>query len=269
MQLIDIIGDRRKKADRRGMRHHPLARELAEALELRRVDMLFQPQFCSRTGAMTGAEALVRWAHPQFGEIAGDSLFEIAGMSGLAEKLSAFVFEEALHEAASWPEHLRLSLNVTPADLAGPDFVPRLMQAKADAGVAPSRVTLEITEQSLFDQLDKASVLLEQLVSRGVKVALDDFGAGFCNFRYLKVLPLHYLKLDRIMVDGITRDGRDLEVLRGIIAMAHALDLDVIAEGIETEQQREAVVREGCAGWQGYLGAKPMRASDFAGLLGR
>lgn len=107
---------------------------------------------------------------------------------------------------------------------------------------------------------------MAELSAQGIAIALDDFGAGFCNFRYLKVLPLHYLKLDRSMVDGVTRDKRDLAVLRAIVAMASALDLKVLAEGIETEQQRDCIAEEGCAFYQGFLRAQPMSAVMFAKL---
>lgn len=97
-------------------------------------------------------------------------------------------------------------------------------------------------------------------------MALDDFGAGFCNFRYLKLLPLHYLKLDRSMIEGVAHDSRDLAVLRGIVAMAKALDLEVVIEGVESEDQRRIVSEEGCGYYQGFLRAQPMRASEFTGL---
>jgi EAL domain-containing protein (putative c-di-GMP-specific phosphodiesterase class I) len=162
-----------------------------------------------------------------------------------------------------------LSLNVTAADLAAADFAGTIIGALASTGFAPERLTLEITEQALVAELDRSAERLGELVALGVRVALDDFGAGFCNFRYLKKLPLHYLKLDRSMVQGIAEDRRDLEVLRGIVAMASALDLGVIAEGIETEAQRDAVVREGCQAWQGFLGGKPMTAAELDSLIAK
>jgi EAL domain-containing protein (putative c-di-GMP-specific phosphodiesterase class I) len=125
-------------------------------------------------------------------------------------------------------------------------------------------VTLEITEQALVADLDGSARRLRALTKLGMRVALDDFGAGFCNFKYLKRLPLHYLKLDRSMVEGIDVDARDLAVLRGIISMARALGLEVIAEGIERESQRQAIAREGCVAWQGFLGARPLPAEEFA-----
>ena len=108
--------------------------------------------------------------------------------------------------------------------------------------------------------------MMADLSAQGIRIALDDFGAGFCNFRYLKVLPLHYLKLDRVMVEGIATDPRDRAVLRGIVAMAHALDLAVIAEGIESEDQLAVVAEEGCALFQGFLRASPMSGSQFTAL---
>jgi len=168
--------------------------------------------------------------------------------------------------AAGWPRALRLSLNVTAADLAERAFVDTLATAIAEARLAPERLTIEITEQVLVADLDRSAERLQQLADLGVRVALDDFGAGFCNFGYLKRLPLHYLKLDRSMVEGIDDSARDLAVLRGILSMAHALGLEVIAEGIERDSQRETVEREGCAAWQGFLGARPMTAAEFAAV---
>ncbi|MGB3796738.1 MAG: EAL domain-containing protein, partial [Alteraurantiacibacter sp.] len=114
--------------------------------------------------------------------------------------------------------------------------------------------------------LDRSVRRLGRLADCGIRIALDDFGAGFCNFRYLKVLPLHSLKLDRSMIDGVTSCDKDLAVLRGIVAMAKALNIAVIAEGIETETQRVTIVREGCELWQGYLGAMPLSAKKFQEL---
>jgi diguanylate cyclase len=161
-----------------------------------------------------------------------------------------------------------LSLNVTPADLASWSFAADLHDVIRASGFPAARLTLEVTEQALLEDIKLAARSLAEVVKQGVRIALDDFGAGFCNFRYLKVLPLHYLKLDRAMVDSIAEDPRDLAVLRAIVAMAGALGLEVIAEGVETEAQAEAVTREGCAYLQGFLRAHPMSAGDFGRLVG-
>jgi len=170
--------------------------------------------------------------------------------------------------AAGWHESLHLSLNVTAADLAEATFADAVAATIAEAGLAPERLTLEITEQVLVADLERSAELLRRVADLGVRIALDDFGAGFCHFGYLKRLPLHYLKLDRSMVEGIDENTRDLAVLRGILSMAQALGLAVVAEGIEREGQREAIAREGCAAWQGFLGARPMSAVAFTEFRG-
>jgi len=258
--------ERRRRTDRRSDGLHPLAGELASAIGRGEVDVLFQPQFSCADGSVTGAGALVRWYHPLRGGIGGDQLFGIAARSGLARQLSRYVLAKALAAASAWPEHMRLSFNITPADLSASDFTDSVSAALARSAFAPERLTLELTEQALVHDLDGSAERLHMLVDLGIRVALDDFGAGFCNFRYLKKLPLHYIKLDRSMVEGIGHDSRDLEVLRGIVAMANALDLAVIAEGIEMNSQLEAVKREGCASWQGFLGARPLEAARLAEL---
>lgn len=266
MQSPRPILERRQRNDRRSDEPHPLARELAGAIGRGEVEVLFQPQFGCESGNVTGAEALVRWYHPEKGEIGGDQLFGIAARSDLARELSLYVLDKSLKAATEWPDHLRLSFNITPADLAAAEFTNSVAAALAAADFAPDRLTLEITEQALVHDLDGSAERLHKLVGLGIRVALDDFGAGFCNFRYLKKLPLHYLKLDRSMVEGIGEDKRDLEVLRGIVAMANALDLAVVAEGIELRSQLDAITLEGCTSWQGFLGAKPLAASQIAGL---
>lgn len=262
----DATEERRRRHDRRMATAHPLARDLARAIARDEVEILFQPQFDAPSGQVSGAEALVRWRPADRATIAGDELFRIAARSDMARLLSDHVMNRALALAAGWRDGLRLSLNITAADLATPTFPDIVAAALCRSGFAPERLTLEITEQALVRDLEGSAAQLHKLVDLGIRVALDDFGAGFCNFRYLKKLPLHCLKLDRSMVEGITEDQRDLEVLRGIVALASALDLAVLAEGVETQAQRDAVVREGCASWQGYLGGRAMPADMFAAL---
>jgi EAL domain-containing protein (putative c-di-GMP-specific phosphodiesterase class I) len=249
-----------------------LEADLLVAIDRGEIEILFQPQFAvSKAGEpsdpLTGAEALARWRHPALGRIGAAALFGIAERTDHVAPLSRHIARRALAAAAAWPAKLRLSLNVTPADLAAPSYAEKLMTIVRDSGFAPERLTLEVTEQVLLSDVHAAARTLAQLSDQGIRVALDDFGAGFCNFRYLKLLPLDYLKLDRSMVDGIAeQDPRDLAVLRAIVAMAGALGLQVIAEGIETEAQRLRIAEEGCAFYQGFLRAKPMAPDAFLEL---
>lgn len=243
-----------------------LDKDLLAALDRNEIEVLYQPQFAAGSRRLTGGEALARWEHPELGLIGAGALFAIADRSGLVSRLSHHIAHAALGPAAAWPQHLRLSLNITAADLHADDFSDSVLDALAMAQFAPARLTIEITEQALVTGLYKVARKLQALVDRGVRIALDDFGAGFCNFRYLKHLPLHYIKLDHSMIDGVADDARDLAILRGIVAMAHALELEVIAEGVEDEDQHAIVQQEGCSTWQGYLGAPPMTTEEFAEL---
>ncbi|KLI62794.1 hypothetical protein AAV99_13370 [Aurantiacibacter marinus] len=258
--------DRRARTDRRRTEPHPVTEDLADALTADEIQLLFQPQYRSSDGALAGAEALVRWEHEDHGVLAGDALVAISQSGGIARRLSRHIARASLSAAAHWPGHLRLSINVTAMDLFDRTFGEELLAMIADANFPAERLTLEITEQALVADLDRSAERLNYLAGKGIRIALDDFGAGFCNFRYLKVLPLHALKLDRSMIEGVANDSRDLAVLRGIIAMARALDLCVIAEGIETEGQRAVAMREGCDIIQGYLAGRPMSSGRFATL---
>ena len=268
MEIVDDTQERRTRTDRLNLTEPEVAAELRAALERDEIEILFQPQFACSDGRLVGAEALAHWQHPERGRIGGEKLFAIAQRAGLVERLSHHIARSALATAGNWPVPLRLSLNVTAADVAAHDFAGTIASAVAEAGFPPEHLTLEITEQVLVADLDRTAERLCQLDDLGIRIALDDFGAGFCNFHYLKRLPIHALKLDRSMIEGIVEDQRDLEVLRGILAMARALRLDVVAEGVEREEQRAAIAREGCATWQGFLGAKPMAGADFALLVG-
>ena len=284
--LLDRLGQTMATLERRSGRRllwadgevvkpgHSAARleaELLKAIDRNEIEVMFQPQFAlvpatGTSGALTGAEALARWNHPKLGRIGGGALFAIAERTDYIVQLSQQIARQALAQAAQWQQPWRLSLNITSADLALPDYAEWLLRTVAASGFPFERLTVEVTEQALIGDIVAVSVQLATLAQAGVRVALDDFGAGFCNFRYLKLLPLHYLKLDRSMVDGIVGDARDLAVLRAIVAMARALDLEVIAEGVEDEPQLALVAREGCAAVQGFVRAHPMTAADFLSL---
>ena len=246
-----------------------LEADLLKAIDRGEIEVHFQPQYALEgDGAehLSGAEALARWNHPMLGQVGAGPLFAIAERADFVAQLSRHIAEVALRAAALWPQPLRLSLNVTAADLAVGRYAEDLRQALDLSGFPAERLTLEVTEQVLLADMALAERSLAELAEMGVRLALDDFGAGFCNFHYLKILRLHYLKLDRSMVVGIAEDKRDLAILRAILAMAKALDLGVIAEGVEHESQRLAVAREGCGWYQGFVRAQPMDGEAFLEL---
>lgn len=243
-----------------------LEADLLGAIDRDEIEVVFQPQFSLADDSLTGAEALARWNHPELGRIGAGALFSIAERADHVAPLSRHIARKALQAAGEWPGKLRLSINVTPADLAFGSYVREMLDLVRDSGFPVRRLTLEITEQALISDVAQAAGMMAEFGAQGIRIALDDFGAGFCNFRYLKVLPIHYLKLDRSMIEGVTTDKRDVAVLRAIVAMAEALDIQVIAEGIEEEGQRDVAAREGCAYYQGFLRAQPMSAAMFAKL---
>lgn len=244
-----------------------LVAEISAALDHDEIEVLFQPQFSCANAQMVGAEALTRWRHPTLGLIGAGQLFTIAARAGQSARLSHHVMKSALETARCWPPHLRLSLNITPHELGDFHFVREFAELVARSDIAPQRLVLEITEDLLVRDVNAAAQVLKALRETGLHIALDDFGAGFCNFSYLKRLPLDAIKLDRSMVKGVCSDPRDLAVLRAIVALAVALDLDVVAEGIETEAQRDVVIAEGCTYWQGFLQAQPMSSAAMVDLM--
>ena len=251
------------EAIRAGRSAAQLEADLLKALDTGEIEVLFQPQYTCADDRLIGAEALARWNHPTLGRIGAGGLFAIAERTDHVPQLSRHIARLAMSAAARWPGDVRLSLNVTPNDLAASDFVAAFEALLAETRFPAWRLTLEITEQVLLADVTTAAAAFGRLAQRGTRFALDDFGAGFCNFRYLKLLPLDYLKLDRSMIDGVAADPRDLAVLRAIIAMARALDLQVIAEGVENEAQRLLVAAEGCKFYQGFLRSPPLAADQF------
>jgi predicted signal transduction protein with EAL and GGDEF domain len=252
-----------------GRRGALLEADLLAALDRGQIEVVFQPQFALADDRLVGAEALARWKHPELGQIGAGPLFAIAERADHVAPLSRTIAAQALAAASAWPDHLRLSLNVTPADLAAGSFAREFLALADSCGFPAERLTVEITEQVLLGDLERAARALAALARQGMRIALDDFGGGFCNFRYLKILPLDYLKLDRSMIEHLAEDPRDLAVFRAIAALARALALELIAEGIETEAQRARAAREGAAFYQGFLRAVPMSGSDFIRFAAR
>lgn len=243
-----------------------LEADLLSALDRREIEVLFQPQFSCVSGAVVGAEALARWRHPSLGEIGARDLFAVAERAALVAPLSRHVVANALEDAATWPESLTLSLKITPEELGDPRFAADFAALIGRSDITPQRLMLEITEDLLLRNLAQAASALKALRGLGFRTALDDFGAGFCNFRYLRELPLDALKLDKAMIEGVPGDPTALAVLRAMLQLGKALGLAVYAEGIESEIQRAAITAEGCDYWQGFLRAQPTPSESVLAL---
>ena len=246
-----------------------LEADLIAALDRDEIEIVFQPQFSVAGDRPIGAEALARWQHPELGLVGASTLFTIAERADHVAQLSRHISEKALRLACKWPQPMRLSLNITPTDLSSGNFARDFLAMIEEAGCKTNNITVEITEQLLLTDLVQTTETLEAIKAEGVSLALDDFGAGFCNFRYLKVLPLDYIKLDGTMIENIENDERDLSVFRAIVAMAKALELKIVAEGVESEEQRRIIAREKCDFYQGFLKSEPLRPERFMDLIGK
>lgn len=234
------------------------------------IEIVFQPQVAVSTGRVEGVEALARWRHPRLGQLDATTLFSAAGRAGRGPELSRRVQDLAFQAVARWPaalKALRVSVNVTAGDLGKPDFVPTLRARLADLGIDHRRITIEITESELIADLAIAAGRLAALREAGLRVAIDDFGTGYSSLAYLKALPLDYLKIDKALAQDIAGSPRDRVVIRGVIDMARALGLAVVAEGVETDQQLDLLAAEGCTLYQGYLFSPALPSEALAQLL--
>ncbi|MGW8136421.1 putative bifunctional diguanylate cyclase/phosphodiesterase [Sphingomonas zeae] len=247
-----------------------LAADLHHAIERGEIDIVFQPQVAIGTGRITGVEALARWRHPSLGPLGADPLFAAAERADLGLALSDHIQQVALQRAARWPaklSHLRLSINVTAADIGRAGFVRIFLDRVAASGFPIERLTVEITETGLIRELDRAAQVLDTLRAEGVRVAIDDFGTGYSSLAYLTSLPIDYLKIDRALVTEVDGSRRDRVVVRGIIRIATQLGMGIVAEGVETQEQAELLGRLGCETYQGFLCAAPLDENALRAMV--
>ena len=239
---------------------------LRVALERRELQLYYQPQV-DIEGRVIGAEALLRWFHPDLGFIEPRHFVPVAEETGLIHAIGEHVLQSVCAQIRTWdedrmPAPQRLSLNVSPWQLATRGFASKVQIAAQVAGIEPGRLTLEITEHALLQDMDEVVRAIQELSALGVHFSIDDFGSGYSALATLKKLPLHELKIDRLFISEMNLEQRD-NFIETIIAMARHMNLLVIAEGVETEAQRNALIAMGCRGFQGYLISAPLPAREF------
>ncbi|WP_419815976.1 putative bifunctional diguanylate cyclase/phosphodiesterase [Glacieibacterium sp.] len=247
-----------------------LESDLRRAIEIGEFEIVYQPQVMIDSGVICGVEALVRWAHPVLGQLSATTLLEVAASAEVAIQLGKHIRLRALLEAAAWPEALcglQLSVNVSAGDLRAADFDERLDWALAQSGFPADRLTVEITESDLIENLTSAATGLRTLQSRGVRIALDDFGTGYSSLAYLKALPLDYLKLDKSLTSDLAGSARDRVIVRGVVDMARALGIRVTAEGVETRDDLDLVAEAQCDWYQGYYCSTPMPGAALVAFV--
>lgn len=249
------------------MNRFRLEAELRRALERDELTIFLQPQFSLADGRLCGAEALIRWQHPQRGLIAPGLFIPLLEETGLIVPAGQWLVRTVCQHWARWSggrhDFPLAAINVSGVEFRRGDLEASVRAALADSGLAPSLLELEITESALMHQADGGVAVLERLRQLGVRIAVDDFGTGYSSLAYLKRLPLHKLKIDRSFVQGLPDDGEDATLSRTIISLAHNLRLEVIAEGVETEAQRDFLTAEGCDQMQGFLTGRPVPVEEF------
>ena len=238
-----------------------MASDLRQALDRRSLEVRYQPQIDLLTNQVVATEALLRWHHPDLGDISPAEFVAVAEHLGLVDRLTRFVVEEAVAQAAQWRRDgldLEMSINISVRNLLEPAFPDHLAATLAYHGVAAERVTLEITETELMHEAGRAEEMLTRLHDLGVGLSIDDFGTGYSSLAYLKRLPVSELKLDRSFVRDLARDASDAMIARTVIDLAGNLELRVVAEGIEDEEARAALLAMGCQRGQGFLLAQAL-----------
>jgi len=244
-----------------------LEADLHDAIANDDITLLFQPQLALASGRIAAVEALVRWEHPGLGLLSAETLLETAASAELAIKLGRYIRARAMTIASRWTGslgRLRLSVNVTAADLADPGFAEALEQAIATSGFPRQRVILEVTEGALIEDMRSAVNLLGALRNSGIRVALDDFGTGYSSLAWLARLPVDAIKLDRSFTLGLTGSARERVVVETVVRLSKQLGLNVVAEGVEDDNQFEAVRLAGCDSVQGYQVAAPLGEAALA-----
>jgi EAL domain-containing protein (putative c-di-GMP-specific phosphodiesterase class I) len=245
-----------------------IEQELQRGIEEGELRLYFQPSIELESGRVVGAEALVRWEHPQRGMIAPDRFLGVAEETGLIVPLGAWVMGEACRTLARWqsrPEtaHLHLAVNLSARELGHPDVVGTVLGCVWESGADPHALTIEVTESTAMVDGDTGFRALRDLSGEGIKVALDDFGTGYSSLEQLRRMPVDIVKVDRSFVTGMAADQTDRELVAAVVGMGHALKLCVVAEGIETPEQAEALRELGCELGQGFLFSKPLPVEEM------
>jgi EAL domain-containing protein (putative c-di-GMP-specific phosphodiesterase class I) len=243
-----------------------LERDLRSAIRENQFALYYQPQL--DRGLLTGAEALLRWRHPSRGLVSPQEFVPLAEETGLIFPLGSWVLETACMQLALWAsrkagQHLSIAVNVSPREFRQPKFVDHVLDALDRTGANPNNLKIELSESMFGENVEEVIAKMTKLKSHGVGFSLEDFGTGYSSMTYLKRLPLDQIKIDRTFVGEILKDPISGAVAQAIISFGKAMGLSVIAEGVETEEQRAFLAKLGCHSFQGYLFSHPLPLGEF------
>jgi EAL domain-containing protein (putative c-di-GMP-specific phosphodiesterase class I) len=231
-------------------------------------ELHYQPVINLQRNEVSGCEALLRWRHPERGMVSPAEFIPVAEDAGLINELGDWVLKTACAEAARWPDHIRLAVNVSPVQFKCATLALKITGALAASGLAPRRLELEITEAVLIRDDEAALAILHQLRAIGVRIALDDFGTGYSSLSYLKRFPFDKIKIDRSFVTDIAEAGGSSTIVQAVVNIAAERNMTTTAEGVETEQQKQMLRALGCTEMQGYLFSAAKPGPEVRKLLG-
>jgi diguanylate cyclase (GGDEF)-like protein len=244
-----------------------LARELRAALKAGELRLRYQPKLDIAARRIMGAEALLRWEHPERGPIAPEIILDLAREIELIGPLGTWALDQACRDAAAWTDaSASVAVNVEAEQFEAQSFAKTVARALSSGGLAPARLELEITESSLMRDPEQVADTLLGLARLGVSITVDDFGTGYSSLAYLRRFPVDALKIDRAFIEELPKSAEDAAIVRAIVSLAAALNLRVVAEGVSKQEQLDFLAAEGCHLAQGYLIGGAMAAEDFAAL---
>jgi diguanylate cyclase (GGDEF)-like protein len=246
-------------------KRHAIELDLRRAIANRELTISYQPIIEAATGRISSVEALVRWHSETHGHVSPELFVGIAEETGMMAGLGHFIIEQAMEDSQRWP-HLTTAINISPAQLRSATIVSELVGTAKRFGVSPNRITIEITETLLMASDARTLRLLNQLKEHGFSLALDDFGTGYSSLAYIRDFPFDRLKIDRRFIKGVDQDPQALAIVEGVVNFGRILGHEIIAEGIETEQEMQAMQRAGCTHLQGFVFSKPLSADHIEAL---
>ncbi|MBO1081783.1 EAL domain-containing protein [Roseomonas sp. 573] len=279
LQAAEIAMSQARSGDGQGYSHftasmrqglenrHQLVRDLREAAERCEISLAYQPLVDFPLGQIGGFEALMRWRHPTRGAVSPAEFIPVAEQSGVIMELGAIALRQACQDAMTWRSPVRVAVNLSPVQFRDPKLVALVAHILEETKLPASRLKLEITETVLLEDSETNLAVLHQLKDLGVLIVLDDFGTGYSSLGYLQRFPFHKLKIDQSFVRPLIERPESQAIVRSILDLARALGIDTTAEGVETQEQLQWLVREGCGQIQGYLLGRPMPAGDVNRFL--
>jgi EAL domain-containing protein (putative c-di-GMP-specific phosphodiesterase class I) len=245
--------------------------ELRQALTNSELEVYYQPQVDFHNGKIKGLEALIRWNHPEYGMMSPMQFLPIAEETGLIKPIGEWVLEKACKQVQRWREDgcddFSIAVNLSPRQFEHENVIDKVNEILLESRLPSHLLELEITEHTAMTDTKYAIHLMNRLHQLGVKIAIDDFGMGYCSFGYLKQMPIDTLKIDHAFVKDIIEDKRNLAIVRAITTLGHEMGMSLIAECVETKEQFNALVNQGCDDYQGYFFSKPLSATDCEKML--